>query len=85
MALNTKSLVFLNVNDEYAQQLAPRIKVDKLMYKTFDTDNVEADIYFDNHSFKKLKENADLKSHFSLHIRDEKYEIETNLFGKMNY
>ena len=29
MALNTKSLVFLNANDQYAQQLAPRIKVDK--------------------------------------------------------
>ena len=85
MALNTKSLVFLNANDEYAQQLAPRIKVDKLMYKTFDTDNIEADIYFDEHSFKKWKENADLKSHFSLHIKDKKYEIETNLFGKMNY
>jgi UDP-N-acetylmuramyl pentapeptide synthase len=59
--------------------------VDKLMYKTFDTDNIEADIYFDSHSFKKWKENADLKSHFSLHIKDKKYEVETNLFGKMNY
>ena len=85
MALNTKSLVFLNANDEYAQQLAPRIKVDKLMYKTFDTDNINADIYFDEHSFKKWKENADLKSYFSLHIKDQKYEIETNLFWKMNY
>ena len=85
MALNTKSLVFLNANDEYAQQLAPRIKVDKLMYKTFDTDNIEADIYFDEHSFKKWKENADLKSHFDLHIKDQTYRIETNLFGKMNY
>ena len=85
MALNTKSLVFLNANDEYAQQLAPRIKVDKLMYKTFDTDNIEADIYFDEHSFKKWKENADLKSHFDLHIKDQTYKIETNLFGKMNY
>jgi len=85
MALNTKSLVFLNANDEYAQQLAPRIKVDKLMYKTFDTDNIEADIYFDQHSFKKWKENADLKSHFDLHIKEQTYNIETNLFGKMNY
>lgn len=85
MALNTKSLVFLNANDEYAQQLAPRIKVDKLMYKTFDTDNIDADIYFDEHSFKKWEENADLKSKFSLHIKDQKYKIETNLFGKMNY
>ena len=85
MALNTKSLVFLNANDGYAQQLAPKIKVDKLMYNTFDTDNVKADIYFDGHSFKKWKENADLISHFFLHIKDKKYEIETNLFGKMNY
>ena len=85
MALNTKSLVFLNANDEYAQQLAPRIKVDKLMYKTFDNDNIEADIYFDDHSFKKWKENADLKSHFNLHIKQQEYKIETNLFGKMNY
>ena len=85
MALNTKSLVFLNANDEYAQQLAPKIKVDKLMYKTFDTDNIKADIYFDQHSFKKWKENSDLISHFSLHIKEHKYEIETNLFGKMNY
>ena len=85
MALNTKSLVFLNANDEYAQQLAPNIKIDKLMYKTFDTDNVKADIYFDKHSFKKWKENANLKSKFSLHIKDQKYEIETNLFWKMNY
>ena len=85
MALNTKSLVFLNANDEYAQQLAPRIKVDKLMYKTFDTDNVDADIYFDSHTFKKWKEKADLKSRFSLHIKDQNYNIETNLFGKMNY
>ena len=76
MALNTKSLVFLNANDEYAQQLAPRIK---------DTDNIEADIYFDQHSFKKWKENADLKSRFDLHIKDQTYKIETNLFGKMNY
>jgi hypothetical protein len=53
MALNTKSLVFLNANDEYAQQLSTKIKVDKLMYKTFDTDNIKADIYFENHSFKK--------------------------------
>ena len=45
--------IFLNANDEYAQQLAPRIKVDKLMYKTFDNDNIEADIYFESHSFKK--------------------------------
>ena len=85
MALNTKSLVFLNANDEYAQQLAPRIKVDKLMYKTFDTDKIEADIYFDSHSFKKWKQNADIQSYFSLHIKDQKYEVETNLFGKMNY
>ena len=85
MALNTKSLVFLNANDEYAQQLAPRIKVDKLMYKTFDNDNIDADIYFSNHNFKKWKENADLKSSFSLHIKNHNYEIETNLFGKMNY
>ena len=85
MALNTKSLVFLNANDEYAQQLAPRIKVDKLIYKTFDNDNIEADIYFDDHSFKKWKENADLKSHFNLHIKEQEYKIETNLFGKMNY
>ena len=85
MALNTKSLVFLNANDEYAQQLAPRVKVDKLMYKTFDNDNIEADIYFESHSFKKWKENADLKSHFNLHIKQQEYKIETNLFGKMNY
>ena len=85
MALNTKSLVFLNANDEYAQQLAPRIKVDKLMYKTFDADNIYADIYFDEHSFKKWQENADLKSIFSIHIKDQEYKIETNLFGKMNY
>ena len=85
MALNTKSLVFLNANDEYAQQLAPKIKVDKLMYKTFDTDNIEADIHFESHSFKKWKENADLKSHFNLHIKEQEYKIETNLFGKMNY
>ena len=85
MALNTKSLVFLNANDEYAQQLAPRIKVDKLMYKTFDNDNIDADIYFDEHSFKKWKENADLKSHFDLHIKELEYKIVTNLFGKMNY
>ena len=85
MALNTKSLVFLNANDQYAQELAPRIKVDKLMYKTFDNDNIEADIYFSDHSFKKWKENADLKSTFSLNIKNHKYEIETNLFGKMNY
>ncbi len=85
MALNTKSLVFLNANDEYAQQLAPRIKVDKLMYKTFDNDKINADIYFDEHSFKKWKENADLRSHFDLHIKEQEYKIETNLFGKMNY
>ena len=85
MALNTKSLVFLNANDEYAQQLAPRIKVDKLMYKTFDNDNIDADIYFDSHTFKKWKENADLKSHFDLHIKELEYKVETNLFGKMNY
>ena len=85
MALNTKSLVFLNANDEYAQQLAPRIKVDKLMYKTFDTDGVDADIYFDSHTFKKWKEKSDLKSRFSLHIKEQNYNIETNLFGKMNY
>ena len=85
MALNTKSLVFLNANDEYAQQLTPRIKVDKLMYKTFDNDSIEADIYFESHSFKKWKENADLKSHFVLHIKEQEYKIETNLFGKMNY
>jgi hypothetical protein len=53
MALNTKSLVFLNANDEYAQQLALRIKVDKLKYKTFDTDDIKADIYFHHNSFKK--------------------------------
>lgn len=85
MALNTKSLVFLNANDEYAQQLALRIKVDKLKYKTFDTDDIKADIYFHHNSFKKWKENSDLISHFSLHIKEHKYEIETNLFGKMNY
>jgi UDP-N-acetylmuramyl pentapeptide synthase len=55
------------------------------MYKTFDIDNIKADIYFDQHSFKKWKENSDLISHFSLHIKEHKYEIETNLFGKMNY
>ena len=85
MALNTKSLVFLNANDQYAQQLTPKIKVDKLMYKTFDNDNIKADIYFSDHSFKKWKENADLKSKFSLHIKDREYKIETNLFWKMNY
>jgi len=85
MALNTKSLVFLNANDEYAQQLAPRIKVDKLMYKTFDNDNVEADIFFDNHAFKKWKKNSDIKSEFILHIKDQQYKINTNLFWKMNY
>ena len=53
MALNTKSLVFLNANDEYAQQLAPRIRVDKLMYKTFDNYSVKADIFFDNFTIKK--------------------------------
>ncbi len=85
MALNTKSLVFLNANDEYAQQLAPRIKVDKLMYKTFDNYGLKADIFFDNFSIKKWKENADLTSHFDLHIKQQEYKIETNLFGKMNY
>ena len=85
MALNTKSLVFLNANDQYAQGLAPKIKVDKLMYKTFDNDNIDADIYFSDHSFKKWKENANLKSKFSLNIKNQKYSIETNLFGKMNY
>lgn len=85
MALNTKSLVFLNANDEYAQQLAPRIKVDKLMYKTFDTDNIEADIFFSNQSFKKGNKNSELQSDFSLYIRDQEYHIQTNLFGKMNY
>lgn len=85
MALNTKSLVFLNANDEYAQQLAPRIKVDKLMYQTFDNEKISADIFFDKQSFKKWKENSDLKSYFSLHIRNEEYKITTNLLGKMNY
>lgn len=85
MALNTKSLVFLNANDEYAQQLAPRIKVDKLMYKTFDNDSINADIYFSDHTFKKWKENADLKSCFTLRIKTHNYTIKTNLFGKMNY
>jgi UDP-N-acetylmuramyl pentapeptide synthase len=55
------------------------------MYKTFDNDNIEADIYFESHSFKKWKENADLKSHFDLHIKELEYKVETNLFGKMNY
>jgi len=85
MALNTKSLVFLNANDEYAQQLSTKIKVDKLMYKTFDNDDTKADIYFDKHSFKKWKKDAELRSIFSLHIKNQKYQIETNLFGKMNY
>ena len=85
MALNTKSLVFLNANDEYAQQLAPKIKVDKLMYKTFDDEKLKSDIFFDQYSVKKWKENADLKSHFNLHIKEQEYKIETNLFGKMNY
>lgn len=85
MALNTKSLVFLNINDEYAQQLAPRIKIDKLMYETFDNDKQNSDIYFSDCCYKKWKENSDLKSIFSLHIRDKSYNIETNLFGKMNY
>ena len=85
MALNTKSLVFLNANDEYAQQLAPKIKVDKLMYKTFDDEKLKSDIFFDQYSVKKWKENANLKSHFNLHIKEQEYKIETNLFGKMNY
>ena len=85
MALNTKSLVFLNANDEYAQQLAPQIKVDKLMYKTFNNDKIQADIYFEDSKFKKWKTNADLNSEFSLHIKSHEYTIQTNLFGKMNY
>lgn len=85
MALNTKSLVFLNINDEYAKQLAPRIKVDKLMYQTLDSDDSNADILFCNQTFKKGEKYSDLKSIFSLYIRNQKYKIETNLLWKMNY
>jgi len=85
MALNTKSLVFLNINDEYAKQLAPRIKIDKLMYQTLDSDDSNADILFCNQTFKKGEKYSDLKSIFSLYIRNQEYKIETNLLWKMNY
>ena len=85
MALNTKSLVFLNINDEYAKQLAPRIKVDKIMYQTLDSDDTNADILFCNQTFKKGEHYSDLKSIFSLYIRNQEYKIETNLLWKMNY
>lgn len=85
MALNTKNLVFLNANDEYAMQLVDKIKVDKLIYKTFNDDKLEADIFFDEQNYIKGEWIAEIKSEFLLHIRNQKYKIQTNQYWKMNY
>jgi len=82
MIQNTKEIAFLNFNDEYAIQLAKQIKIDNFTYQT-QGHSKKSDIYFDNIVFGK--KDGIPNSEFNLYIKDKKYTITTNLFGKSNY
>lgn len=97
MALNTKEIVFLNANDDYAMQLYPRITIDKFTYQTAasltpNTKHKEkkADLRYDNieftlHQEKDAKKKFEIKSAFSAFLKGRQYKVETNLLGKANY
>jgi UDP-N-acetylmuramyl pentapeptide synthase len=84
MALHTKQLVFLNQDDTYAMQLLPRIQTDKLTYQTKGYGK-QADISFTDCNFLLGAKKHEIKSAFSLQLRDKTYQITTNLVGKANY
>jgi len=82
MVKNTREIAFLNFDDEYAMQLAKQIDIDIFTYQT-QWHNKKSDIYFDDIIFGKTNEVPN--SEFNLFIKDQKYKITTNLFGKSNY
>lgn len=82
MIKNTKEVAFLNYNDTYAMQLAKQIDIDMFTYQT-EGHETKSDIFFDTITFKKEHELP--HSSYGLTIKDKKYTISTNLFGKSNY
>lgn len=82
MIKNTKEIAFLNHNDDYAMQLAKQIDIDMFSYQT-EWHTKKSDIYFDDITFTKTNELP--TSEFSLFIKEKKYSLTTNLFGKSNY
>ncbi|MDR2416304.1 MAG: hypothetical protein LBD75_07060 [Candidatus Peribacteria bacterium] len=84
MALHTKQLVFLNQDDAYAMQLFPHIQIDKLTYQTKGYGK-QADIFFIDCDFLLGAKKHEIKSTFSLHLKEKTYQITTNLIGKVNY
>lgn len=83
MALNTKELVFLNMDDTYAMQLSPEIQVDKLTYQTKEEKN--ADLHFDEIRFVMWRWNHEVESAFDLFLKWRKVKIKTNIYWKANY
>lgn len=82
MALNTKNIVFLNADDDYAMQLLPKIKIDKLTYQT---QNSNADLYFTDCSFITWEKSHEIQSSLTIFLKKEKIQVQTNLIGKANY
>lgn len=84
MVKNTKEIAFLNIDDVYSVSLIPQIKIDYFTYQTLWIDS-KADITFWDEYFKKWEWKNVVEVDFDLHIKKQKYEISTNIFGKPHY
>lgn len=81
MIKNTKEIAFLNYNDSYAMQLAKQIDIDMFTYQT-EGQSAKSDIHFSKIKF--IKDGLP-HSQFVSTIKEKKYTLTTNLFGKSNY
>ncbi|MFA5747847.1 MAG: Mur ligase family protein [Candidatus Absconditabacterales bacterium] len=83
MIKNTLEIAFLNENDAYAMQLIHQINIDYFTYQTLGHES-KADISFSDIHFQS-DGYLPILSEFNLKIKNQKYNIQTNLIGKPNY
>lgn len=83
IAKQTRDIVFLNRDDQYARQLESQLSIDVLKYQTLEEDAENAISFSDI----KIEEKADQSVGVSLdlQIKEKNYSITTNLLGKPNY
>lgn len=83
MVRNTTQIAFLNESDSYAMQLFHELQIDKFSYQT-QWQYSDCDIVFWDEKYiltKDKKVNVD----FDLTVKERKYWIKTNVFGKPHY
>lgn len=81
---NTKDIVYLNSDDEYAQQLAWMLSVDHFFYRTSIHEN-HIDNHIDFMNSELIYENKQLVSRFEAVLNGKKIWVQTSTIERQNY